>query len=115
MDYCKDKLADLGTVTLYNDEGEGYTYRVAMTAEGIREYDNVRVIVGDDTEDYLVVIDNDNNIVINSPMLDPIGYASRMEFKQIDTDFYNMMLEYWDEDMDFYIEEWQEYVRKEVE
>lgn len=112
--YCKDKLADLGHITLHR-EGEEYTYRVVMTAEGIREYNDVRVIIGDDTEDYFVVIDSNDNIVINTPMIDPIGYASRLEFKQIDPTFYNEILTYWDDmDMDTYMEDWQEYTKKEV-
>lgn len=103
--YCKDKLADLGHITLHR-EGEERTYRVVMTAEGIREYSDVRVIIGDDTEDYFVVIDSNDNIVINTPMIDPIGYAGHMEFKQIDPTFYNEILTYWDDfNMDEYIEE----------
>lgn len=112
--YCKDKLMDLGHITL-NREGEERTYKVVMTAEGIREFENVRVIIGDDTEDYFVVIDSNDNIVINTPMIDPIEYAGHMEFKQIDPTFYNETLTYWDDmDMDAYIKECQEYTKKEV-
>ena len=103
--YCKDKLADLGHITLHR-EGEECTYKVVMTAEGIREFENVRVIIGDDTEDYFVVIDSNDNIVINTPMISPIGYASEMLFKYIDTEFYNDILKYWDDlQMDEYIKE----------
>lgn len=112
-DYCKDKIKDLGETLVYNEVWEEeQAYRVIMTAEGIREYTNVRVVMNEDTEDYLVVIDSDNKIVINTPMIDPIGYAGRMEFKEIDTQFYNDILTYWDDmDMDTYMEDWQEYLK----
>ena len=103
--YCKDKLADLGHITLQR-EGEERTYRVVMAAEGIREFNNVRVIIGDDTEDYFVVIDSNDNIVINTPLIDPLEHAGHMEFKQIDPTFYNDILKYWDDlQMDEYMKE----------
>ena len=95
-DYCKGKIKEL-EVAPYIDPvwKEEEMRQVLMTAEGIREFSNVRIL--DPNEDEcLLVIDENDKVVINTPMINPIIYALRMEFNAIDTEFYNDILEYWD-------------------
>lgn len=106
MNYCKGKIKDLGEITLYNPHWEEYeTYRVIMTAEGLREHANVKIIMNENTEDNLVVIDSDNRIVINTPMAGPTDYSAHLEFNSIDRQFYENVINYWDdENMDEFME-----------
>lgn len=107
IDYCKGKVKDLGETRVYNNNiEEDQVYKVLMFSEGLREYENVRIVTHDDAGENLIVIDENNNIVIDTPMIDQIGYASEMLFKYIDTEFYNGILKYWDDlQMDDYFED----------
>lgn len=106
-DYCKGKVTDLGKVTILHPIWEETrSYDVLMTASSLREFNNVRIIAGDDTDDNLVAITEDNEIVIDTPMVDPVGYACRMEFDTIDSEFYDYILKYWEEQyLDTYMED----------
>lgn len=121
IDYCKDKVKDLGTIEVKNadydeedlDDQEYISANVLMTADGIRQFSNVKVIAREGSEDddweQLVVADKDNNIVIESPMIDVVWYATRMEFTEIDKAFYNNILEYWEDgNYDEYFEDLKE-------
>lgn len=96
MDYCKGKIKTLGEATYIDTFGEEVTYPIIMEAD-IREFSNLRVLLPGEEDDILLAIDENNQIKINSPMLNAIGYAGRMEFKTIDRDFYNDILEWWDD------------------
>lgn len=106
MDYCKDKVKDLGEITVYNPHWEEYeTYRIIMTAEELREHTNVTIVVNENTDDNLVVINSEGKIVIDTPMAGPIDYSARLEFNNIDRQFYEDVMTYWeDECMDEFME-----------
>lgn len=98
IDYCKGKVKDLGETRAYEDGIEdAQMYRVVAVAEQLREFSNVRIVANEDTGDWLTAIDENNNIVICTPMLDELGYLSMLEFKYIDTEAYNDILEHWDD------------------
>lgn len=96
IDYCKDKIKDLG-YTEVNEDGEIINYPTLMTADEIREFKNVRIIQDDNYPDNLIAVDENGKVVINTPMITSDTFAARLEFTSIDTKFYNNLIEYWDE------------------
>ena len=101
-DYCKDKIEDLGTVTLYFDEDDddpySSLYNVILHSPQIREYTDVRVVIDIDySEELFRVIDKDNKMVIETLMIDPLYYTLRCEFDKIDKDWYNLILDNWEQ------------------
>lgn len=99
VEYCKGKIKDdLGVVVLEKEhdndeeEEEERVYEVLMLSDGIREFENVKILNNEEIDGLLAVDENDN-IVIDSPMLDVIHYALRMEFSFILKDIYNDILE----------------------
>jgi hypothetical protein len=111
QNYCKGKIVDfLGAVDvedLYNED-ETTLATVLMTDKNIREYNNVRVIIRNDYEEEdsecLTVIDSNDHIVIHTPMLELLGYTLRMEFDKIDKDYYQSIIDDWDDYYDEYFE-----------
>ena len=100
IEYCKDKIIeDMGTLEI--DETD---YNIIMHTEGIREFEDLRIIADFEDPDFdvLMAIDKNNKVVINSRMIDANGYAATMEFDQIDKAYYDMILKYWD---DIYMDE----------
>ena len=103
IDYCKNKIEDLKKVTYSNLDNETETKKVLMEAEGVRQFKNVKIVTD---EDGLFKVIQNNKLVIDTLMIDPIIYAARMEFNKIDKDFYNELIELWnDYGMDELIEE----------
>lgn len=105
IDYCKDKIEDLGDVEIYDEDyEENIQYHRLMHTEGIREFNDLYIIANfDDYEnENLIAINNENKIVINTPMMDCNGYASTMQFDKIDKKFYDQLMDYWD---DIYMDE----------
>lgn len=105
IDYCKDKIEDLGDVEIYDEDyEENIQYHKLMHTEGIREFNDLYIIANfDDYEnENLIAINNENKIVINTPMMDCNGYASTMQFDKIDKKFYDQLMDYWD---DIYMDE----------
>lgn len=98
VEYCKGKVKDdLGVVVLKKEYGneeeeEERVCEVLMLSDGIREFENVKILNNDEIDGLLAVDENDN-IVIDSPMLDVINYALRMEFSFILKDIYNDIIE----------------------
>ena len=101
--YCKGKIKDINKLITI----DGTDYEVIMHAEGVRQFDNVQIIRPlEDTDGDFIVMNSKNKIVINTNMIDYIWYATRMEFDTIDTNFYNEILEYWEDGkFDDYFEE----------
>lgn len=105
IDYCKDKIEDLGDVEIYDEDyEENIQYHKLMHTEGIREFNDLYIIANfDDYEnENLIAINNENKIVINTPMIDCNGYAGTMQFDKIDKKFYDQLMDYWD---DIYMDE----------
>lgn len=103
IDYCKDKIKDLGEVEI-----DGNTYKVIMHTPAIRQFNDIRVItqLDADTDEDLICIDKDNNIVIDTPMMDYNSYAAAKLFDEIDKEYYNLVIKYWNDiDMDSYTDE----------
>lgn len=95
--YCEGRIRDLDLVTYTDIFGEETTAQIIMEAD-IREYNNLYVITPLDTDsENLIAIDKDGVVKIDTPMISPIYYATRMEFKTIETEFYNSLLEWWDD------------------
>lgn len=105
IEFCKDKIKDLGDVEIYDETlEENVQYHIIMHTEGIREFNDLYIIANfDDYEnENLIAINNENKIVINTPMMDCNGYASTMQFDKIDKKFYDQLMDYWD---DIYMDE----------
>ena len=105
IDYCKDKIEDLGDIEIYDEDyEENVQYHKIMHTEGIREFNDLYIIANfDDYEnENLIAINNENKIVINTPMIDCNGYAATMQFDKIDKQFYDQLMDYWD---DIYMDE----------
>ena len=103
IDYCKDKIKDLGEVEI-----DGNTYKVIMHTPAIRQFNDIRVItqLDADTDEDLICIDKDNNIVIDTPMMDYNSYAAAKLFDEIDEEYYDLVIKYWNDiDMDSYTDE----------
>lgn len=106
-EYCKDKIKDLGIVTLIEDEEE-HEYNVVMHTPELKGFKDLRVIADEDT-DSLICIDKDNNVVIGTMNIDYTEYAAEMCFDKIDKNFYEEIIEYWDDlNMDAYVETYKE-------
>jgi hypothetical protein len=107
VEYCKGKLADLGTVKVKNFDDEEVDVKVAFE-QPIRDYGMCKVLDGEDTMDKL---DSDGETLEfvdekgeyhNSPMISPITLVGRCEFDKIDNKFYKFIIQYWDEISDFF-------------
>lgn len=94
IDFCSDKIEDLGDVMI--DETP---YHVIMHTEGIREFTDLRIVADLDNYEFenLVAINEDDKIVINTPMIDFNEYAATMQFDVIDEKFYNNLMNNWDD------------------
>ena len=105
IDYCKDKIEDLGDTEIYDEDyEENVQYHKIMHTEGIREFNDLYIIANfDDYEnENLIAINNENKIVINTPMIDCNGYAATMQFDKIDKQFYDQLMDFWN---DIYMDE----------
>ena len=105
IDYCKDKIEDLGDVEIYNEDyEENIQYHKLMHTEGIREFEDLYIVADFDNyeNENLIAINDENKIVINTPMIDCNGYAGTMQFDKIDKKFYDQLMDYWD---DIYMDE----------
>lgn len=98
--YCKDKIKDLGTVEVDKwHDGDYEDFRVVMIGN-IRDKGECKVYVDDDEPEGFSFVGEDGTPYW-TPMIETPYYAGRMEFTAISRDFYNEILEYWDDlDMD---------------
>lgn len=109
-EYCKGKISNLGTTDVETDDWDSdeenakKTVKVRVAFEQkIRNYGNCKVLNGEDTMDKL---DSDGDTLefvtedgryINTPMIDIVTLAGRLEFDKIDKEFYNSMIANWDD------------------
>lgn len=97
ISYCEGKVKNLGTIEL-----ESETIRVAFIQE-IRDYGTCKVLNSEDTMDKLdtdgenLEFITENGKYISTPMINPITLVGRLEFTEIAKDFYESVLEYWDD------------------
>ena len=106
-EYCKDKLANLGTVPVKNWDDKLVKVRVAFE-QPIRNYGMCKVLDGEDTMnksvssgETLEFVD-EKGVYHESPMISPITLVGRLEFDKIDKRFYKSVLEYWDDIEDLF-------------
>lgn len=100
IDYCKGKVEDLGTIVAKDKDDEDFNEElpVAMIDNHYEQAKPAYILIPDpDYDDRLVISDKDGNVFIDSPMSNVVGEAQEMTFDKIDTEFYNNVLEYWDE------------------
>lgn len=101
--YCSDKLEDLDNIEI-----DGTIYKKIMYTEGIRNYHNLYIIADFDDPEFenLMAINSDNEIVINTNMIDYNAYAASMQFDKIDKEYFEMLMKNWNLlNMDEYFEE----------
>lgn len=105
IDFCADKITDLGDVMIEDSrQKEDIPHHVIMHSDGVRQFENVRIIADLENPNFenLMCIDENNNIVINTPMIDYNEYAASLQFDLIDEKFYDYLMNYWD---DLYMDE----------
>ena len=101
--YCSDKLENMDSIEIDDIE-----YKKIMHIDNIRGFKDLYIIA--DLEDYefenLIAINSDNEIVINTPMMDFNQFAAEMSFDKIDKEYYNNLMEYWNDlNMDEYFDQ----------
>lgn len=104
IDYCKDKIKDLGDIEIYDETAEeNVQYHKIMHTEGIREFNDLYIVANfEEYDENLKAINSENKMVIDTPMIDCNGYAATMQFDEIDQEYYHTLLEYWN---DLYMDE----------
>ena len=119
--YCSDKLENMDSIEIddiciiflysissISIEIDDIEYKKIMHIDNIRGFKDLYIIA--DLEDYefenLVAINSDNEIVINTPMMDFNQFAAEMSFDKIDKEYYNNLMEYWNDlNMDEYFDQ----------
>ena len=91
--YCNKKIYNLGQV---EDAETGELFSVAMVGD-IFEYNSVQFIFDWTEMDFNFIAYKDGVRVIDTPMYSLDEYAAEMTFTQIDTSYYNYLIEYWDD------------------
>lgn len=105
IDYCSDKIEDLGEVTITDEWGDEVTYPVALIGD-IRDLTNVKFILDDENPDVLKAVDENGELVLNTPMYTLDAYTAEMRFSAISQSFYDDMITYWDDmSMDWLVDE----------
>lgn len=113
-EYCKDKLADLGTADVKDLDGNTVQVKVAFE-QPIRDYGNCKVLDSEDAMDKLgtdgetIEFVDEKGEYHNSPMVSPVTILSRLEFNKIDNDFYKSMIQHWNEIKDLFESEENHY------
>lgn len=104
IEFCKDKIKDLGDIEIYDETAEeNVQYHKIMHTEGIREFNDLYIVANfEEYDENLKAINNENKMVIDTPMIDCNGYAATMQFDEIDQEYYHTLLEYWN---DLYMDE----------
>ena len=105
IDYCSDKIEDLGEVTITDEWGDEVTYPVALIGD-IRDLTNVKFILDDENPDVLKAVNENGELVLNTPMYTLDAYTAEMRFSAISQSFYDDMITYWDDmSMDWLVDE----------
>ena len=99
IDYCKGKVEDLGTLILSGEDDED-ELPIALISNQYSQAKPAYILLPED--DVLMVSDKNGKVFIDSPMSNVIGEVQEMKFDKIDTEFYNQVLEDWD---DFYMDD----------
>lgn len=97
-EFCKDKLSNLGTIKV-----QGKDIKIAFIQD-IRDFGKCYVLDPDDTINKLdsdgdsleFVVDKDKSYV-NTPMITTDILVSSLEFDKIDENFYNNIINYWED------------------
>lgn len=91
--YCRDKIYNLGKV---EDSESGELFSVALVGD-ISKYKAVQFIFNWTEPDFNFIAYKDGVRVIDTPMYSLDEYAAEMTFTQIDSSYYNYLIEYWDD------------------
>ena len=101
IDYCKDKVKDLGQVTNMSEEdiesnSLADNLNICLIEPEFRGDKDVRVLSDDDGG--CICVNQSGEIIFNGGAMWSIdAQAMDYTFTAIDTEFYNNLLEYWDE------------------
>jgi hypothetical protein len=109
IDFCKDKVKDLGKLTTVSEDDptEQETYEILYTSKSYKQAQPLAYILNNEDE-YLMVANEEGEVFINSPMCSPEEDILELDFDEISTNYYEYILDYWDDlDMDARIEDYQ--------
>lgn len=95
IDYCKGKIADLGETTFINYYGEQQTTKVLAVGR-VRDFGLVKVIRTEIDSENFTCLNEQNEIVCDTPMLTYLSYIARLEFEKIDKAEYQTILMFWE-------------------
>lgn len=101
--YCSDKLEDMGSVEIDDIE-----YKKIMHTDNIRGFKDLYIIAdfNDPEFENLMAINSDNEVVINTPMMDFNQFAAETSFDKIDKEYFEMLMKNWNLlNMDEYFDE----------
>ena len=101
IDYCKDKVKDLGQVTNMSEEDIESNFladnlNICLIEPEFRGDKDVRVLSGDDGQ--CICVNQSGEVIFDGGAMWSVdAQAMDYTFTAIDTEFYNNLLEYWDE------------------
>lgn len=110
IDYCKGRVKDLGEMAIALDEEDPTeldSFEILYTSKMYKQSQPLAYILNNE-DGYLMVASESGEVFINSPMSSPEVDIVELTFHEISTNFYEYILEYWDEQgMDDMMEEHQ--------
>lgn len=96
INYCKDKIENLGVIHSKNEDLEETNKKVIMIFPKWYDTTNTRALM--DFEGGLVIVDDKNNVIFSGGEMALAVYESlEMQFTKIDKNFYKEILEMWKE------------------
>lgn len=100
IDYCKDKVQDLGEMKIHSEEpyyDNGTVYQIYLIEPKFRDAEPAYCL-NDEDEGALLVANEKGEIIFDGGEMAPL-YAEtlKMHFTKIATEYYEYMLEYWDD------------------
>lgn len=106
IDYAKGKVKDLGNQSYIDPVWEEEISEKVLMISNIRNYKDLKVVA--DLQEYdepLKALDENGKLVIKTQQYDAQMLAADLMFSAIDTEFYNNLVEYWNElPMDEYMQ-----------
>lgn len=110
IDYCKGRVKDLGEMAIALDEDDPTeldSFEILYTSKMYKQSQPLAYILNNE-DGYLMVANDEGEVFVNSPMSSPEVDIVELTFHEISTNFYEYILEYWDEQgMDDMMEEYQ--------